>query len=240
VTVNDLTGVEFSGRVTAIDSVVERVDAQRAGAGDAGESRREAAPRHVRAGRRSSSARRARTCRCPHPRSATRRSGLRVRVTDLQDPSGSRTAVSAAVRESRARARRFDSILSGGEGGHEASRPERSSYGTAQPSDQTNTVRPGNSRVAEAREQLMKFTDLFVKRPVLAVVVNSSSDAGCSRSARSACGSIRAAHPGRQRDDRVRPARTRISCALHYDAARARPSRAPTASTTWSRPAPQG
>ena len=35
-----------------------------------------------------------------------------------------------------------------------------------------NKVRPANSASAEAGEQLMKFTDLFVKRPVLAIVVN--------------------------------------------------------------------
>ena len=40
----------------------------------------------------------------------------------------------------------------------------------------------------------MQFTDLFIKRPVLAIVVSLVIlIAGCSRSARSACGSIRAA-----------------------------------------------
>ena len=35
-----------------------------------------------------------------------------------------------------------------------------------------NKVQPGQQPVAETGEQLMKFTDLFVKRPVLAIVVN--------------------------------------------------------------------
>ena len=35
-----------------------------------------------------------------------------------------------------------------------------------------NKVQPGNNPAPEARGQLMKFTDLFIKRPVLAIVVN--------------------------------------------------------------------
>ena len=70
----------------------------------------------------------------------------------------------------------------------------------------------------------MKFTDLFVKRPVLAIVVNLVIlIAGLQvdpRAERAAVSAQR--HRGRQRDDRLRRRERRPRARVHHDAARAR------------------
>ena len=122
VTTDDLAGVEFTGRVTAIDSIVDRGDPQHSGASDPCQSWRQAAAGHVRPdgrhSRREPLGRHA--AGLGHQLRAIRRLGLR-----RHGPQGSeRPALprrAAAVREAREARAAIRSRSSRG------SRPERKS-----------------------------------------------------------------------------------------------------------------
>ena len=88
-----------------------------------------------------------------------------------------------------------------------------------------NKIQPGNNPAPEARGQLteMKFTDLFVKRPVLAIVVNLVILIAGLQAIRSLwCASTRAATSRSSRVDGLRRRQRRPRARLHHDAARAR------------------
>jgi len=170
VNVNDLTGVEFSGRVTAIDSVVDEstgnVQAQATLANPDGKL----ATRHVSC--RPSRRRRDEhaPCRCPHPRFSYAPSATPCSWSPIcQDPSGKPyRGAGSSFGESRARARRSDLHSVRREGG-----PMKSSGPSVQATNGAavqinNTVRPGNSRSPKPRTA-DEIHDLFVKRPVLAL-----------------------------------------------------------------------
>ena len=77
ITTDDLAGVEFTGRVTAIDSIVDEATRNIQVQATLANPRRQAAARHVRADRGRPRRERARSSRCRRRRSATRRTATR-------------------------------------------------------------------------------------------------------------------------------------------------------------------
>ena len=147
-------------------------------------------------------------------------------VTDLKDRDGQAVPRRApAVRQARAGARRS------GRGRRPASKPgdEVVTSGVFKLRNGAavqvnNKVQPAQQPGAEARGQLMKFTDLFVKRPVLAIVVNlviliaglqSIRALSVRQYPRSDIAVVRVTTVVRRRQRRPR-------ARLHHDAARAR------------------
>ena len=138
-------------------------------------------------------------------------------VADMKDAERARPiAACASSSSSSARARGDQvAVVSGVKPGDEVvtSGVFKLRNGAAVPVN--NKVQPAQQPGAQAGEQLMKFTDLFVKRPVLAIVVNLviliAGPAVDPRAERPAVPAQR--HRRRHGHDRRTSARTPISCA---------------------------
>src|SRR6185503_17957094 len=150
-----------------------RSHAQRARAGDLRQPEGRAASRHVRRGARPPRRQRAGgdAARLGDQLRALRR--LRLRGRGGEGPEGRDVPRRApAVREAGGRSRR----PGGGRVRHQARRGDRqlrrvqAAQRRGRPGEQQDPA--GQQPGPEAGEQLMRFTDLFVKRPVLAIVVN--------------------------------------------------------------------
>ena len=215
-----------TGRVTAIDSIVDeatrniQVQATLANPG------RHAAARHVRADRGRARRQPARSSRCRPRRSATRRTATRSSSsTELKDPNGQtyRGVRQQFVKLGGARGDQV-AVVSGVKPGDEVvtSGVFKLRNGAAVADQQQGAA--GEQPGAEAGGQLMKFTDLFVKRPVLAIVVNlviliaglqSIRALSVRQYPRSDIAVVRV-------DDGLRRRERRSRARLHHDAARAR------------------
>ena len=96
VTTDDVARADFTGRVTALDSVVERGDPQRSGAGDAGESWRQAASWHVRPGQDRHRSGPVRSSRCRRRRSITLRTAIRCTSSRILKTRAARPTAACA------------------------------------------------------------------------------------------------------------------------------------------------
>ena len=147
-------------------------------------------------------------------------------VDEMKGPKGAKLPRRApAVREARATGAATRSRCSPGSSPARRSSPRASSSSaTAPPSSSTTRCSRRNDPSAEAGGQLMKFTDLFIRRPVLAIVVNlviliaglqSIRSLSVRQFPRSDIAVVRV-------HDRLRRRQRRPGARLHHDAARAR------------------
>ena len=172
ITSDSLPGVEFSGRLTAIDSIVDQATRNiqvQATLANPGGKLRPGMFVQAEAGVGGSST----IMALPASAISYAPFGDSVFVvTDLKNPAGQsyRGVRQQFVKLGPARGDQI-AVTSGVKPGDEVVTSGLFKLRNGAPSSSTTSQADQQSK-AEAREQLMKFTDLFVKRPVLAIVVN--------------------------------------------------------------------
>ena len=166
----------FTGRITAVDSVVDEATRNVQVQATLRQPATAAAPGHVRGGAGRAGRRAATWWPCPPPRSATRPTATRSSSwSRSQGPNGQsyRGVRQQFVKLGGARGDQV-AVLSGVEAGAEVVTSGVFKLRNGAAVQVNNEIQPANDPAPKPEDKLRceAFTDLFIKRPVLAIVVN--------------------------------------------------------------------